>query len=61
MAKIEIKYYVDSSKFSDEDFENEPERTFVIDENILSNILRDFADLKGHESLHEFSAKIILQ
>lgn len=57
--KIEIKYTVDSSNFSDQDFENEPERIFVIDENILSNILRSYADLKSCEILHEFEVKTI--
>lgn len=56
--KIEIKYTVDSSNFSDEDFENEPERTFIIDESKLSNILRTFGDLKSNESLHEFDVKV---
>ncbi len=56
--KIEIKYIVDNSNFSDEDFENEPERTFVIDGGKLSDILRTFGDLKSNESLHEFDVKV---
>lgn len=55
--RIEIKYTVDSSNFSDEDFENEPERIFIIDESKLSVILRTFGNLESHEIIHEFESK----
>lgn len=51
--KITIKYYVDNPNFSDADFDDEPQRTFVIDKNKLSDILRTFGDLRLNEFLHE--------
>ncbi len=51
--KIEIKYYVDNSEWSDGRFEDEPERTFVIDMYMLNNILRTFGDLKFGEFVQE--------
>ena len=56
---IEIKYYVDNSEWSDGRFEDEPERTFVIDMNMLSNILRTFGDLKSGEFVQEVEVNSI--
>lgn len=51
--KIEIKYYVDNDEWTDGQFEDEPERTFIIDMDMLSNILLTFGDLKSNEYVQE--------
>ncbi len=51
--KITIKYSVDNDKWTEEEFESETHRELIIDEYMLSNILRTFGGLKNDEFVHE--------
>jgi len=51
--KITIQYSVDNDNWDEDKFESEPHRELIIDDNMLSNILRTFGGLNKDEFLHE--------
>lgn len=56
--RIEIKYHVDSDKFTDAQFDDEPQRVLIIDKNNISDVIREFGVLKSDEFLSEFEFEI---
>ena len=48
---LKIIYIFDNDEMSDEQFENQPDRTFVLTEEMIIDVMEKYVDLKKGDSI----------